>query len=323
MHESTHGLDCRRLLRTFRQNSILEMAHNSNYGKPYVTKTNNPIPFYWSTHHPDIDKTRESSYTNGIYYETNLSDRIIEIFEEKKKQGKEAIMLDVGGNIGWFSLLAAAHGATKVYTFEPNPINLVRFCESLQLNDWLRDDPHNDLVVPMPKGMSNEVGVQTLYRATSKNPGAFTFSKERFKSMVKKHIPNKDLSNYIVGEIQLDTLDHFAETMGWFETKPDITFFKLDVEGFEPQIVYGGKRFFQARMVEYFAFETKFKRMSSKDKYDMLEIIFNSGYDLYMYGGYKGPRQLVTRTYSDYKDLAADICSGKYAHNLLFRRRDV
>jgi FkbM family methyltransferase len=323
IHESTHGLDCRTFLRDFRHGLIPEMAQNPNYGKPYVTKTINPRPFYWSTHHPDIDKTRQSSYYKGNYYETQLSQRIIDIFEDKMKQGKEeAIMLDVGGNIGWFSLLAAAHGATKVYTFEPNPANLIRFCESLQLNDWLRDDPRQDLVVPMPKGVSNEVGIQTLYRADQENPGAFTFSKERFLNTVKKRIPEKELGKYIVGEIELDTLDHFAETMGWFESKPDITFFKLDVEGLEPQIVYGGKRFFQARLVEYFAFETKPKRMSSKDKYDMLNIIYNSGYDLYMHGGYKGPYHLITKTYNDYKDLAADICKGQYGHNLLFRRRE-
>lgn len=322
-HESTNGgLDCRAFLRDFRSNLIPEMAHNANYGKPFVTKTINPRPFYWSTHHPEIDKTRQTSYAKGNYYETQLSQRIIDIFEEKMKQGKEAIMLDVGGNIGWFSLLAAAHGATKVYTFEPNPANLIRFCESLQLNDWLRDDPRLDLVVPMPKGVSNEVGLQTLYRADQENPGAFTFSKERFLNTVKKRIPNKEMKKYIVGKIELETLDHFAETMGWFDSKPEITFFKLDVEGLEPQIVYGGERFFQARLVEYFAFETKPKRMSSKDKYDMLNIIFNSGYDLYMHGGYKGPYHLVTTTYKDYKDLAADICKGQYGHNLLFRRRD-
>jgi hypothetical protein len=75
-------------------------------------------------------------------------------------------------------------------------------------------------------------------------------------------------------------------------------------------------------MVEYFAFETKPKRMSSKDKYDMLNIIFNSGYDLYMHGGFSGPKNLVTTMYSDYKDLASDICQGKFEYNLLFRRRD-
>ena len=79
--------------------------------------------------------------------------------------GKESIFLDVGGNIGWFTLLAKAHGASKVYTFEPNPVNVVRVCESLKLNGW------EDDVDLMMVGVSDEDGKQPLFRVDVDNPG--------------------------------------------------------------------------------------------------------------------------------------------------------
>ena len=328
------ALDCKSYLQDYRTGMIKEMERSPGWEKSYVTRTITTKPFYWSTHSPDLDTVRASSFGKGQYYESKLSDRVQEAFDAKNAEGKESIFLDVGGNIGWFSLLAAAHGATKVYTFEPNPANLVRLCESLSLNDWLRDDRSKDTVMPIAKGVGDKVSTQKLYRSDENNPGSYSFSKERAVEQFKKG-NNKEKRRYtteekqkyldteagVVGEIDLITLDSFAESRGWFESKPSIAFFKLDVEGFEMPIIQGAKKLFKSRLVELFDMEMK-PNTPIKEKHAMLEVIFNSGYELYMQGWFKGPNNKVERKYTNYLDLAADITARKYGENLLFRRRE-
>jgi len=328
------ALDCKSYLQEYRTGMIKEMERSPGWEKSYVTRTITAKPFYWSTHSPNLDSVRASSFGKGEYYESKLSERVQEAFDAKHAEGKESIFLDVGGNIGWFSLLAASHGATKVYTFEPNPANLVRLCESLSLNDWLRDDRSKDTVMPIAKGVGDKVSTQKLYRSDENNPGSYSFSKERAVEQFKKG-NNKEKRRYtteekqkyldteagVVGEIDLITLDSFAESRGWFESKPSIAFFKLDVEGFEMPIIQGAKKLFKSRLVELFDMEMK-PNTPIKEKHAMLEVIFNSGYELYMQGWFKGPNNKVERKYTNYLDLAADITARKYGENLLFRRRE-
>ena len=91
-----------------------------NYKRTFATITSTDKPFYVATHDKEIDQVRSDIMKYSWYYERQLTARVVEIFEEKSAQRKESIMLDVGANIGWFSLVAVAHGAMKVYSFEPN-----------------------------------------------------------------------------------------------------------------------------------------------------------------------------------------------------------
>ena len=55
----------------------------------------------------------------------------------------------------------------------------------------------------------------------------------------------------------------------------------------------------------------------------MLEVIFNSGYELFMHGRFRGPNNKVEKKYTNYLDLlAADIRARTYGGNLLFRRHE-
>ncbi len=324
------GLDCKSFLQDYRNGKVKEMERAPGWEKSFVTRTITNKPFYWSLHNPDLDNARASSYQKGVYYEIELSGRIAEFFDAQHHaninvvgEKKESIFLDVGGNIGWYSLLAAAHGASKVYIFEPNPANLVRFCESLMLNDWLPDDRGQEKIIPIAKGVGKEVAKLTLWRAGESNPGSFSFSEE----LVSKFKSKTDMQeNGVVGEIDVITLDSFARSHGWLDdddlrnSKPSIGFFKLDVEGYEPQVIQGAKELFKSRIVENFAMEMK-SSMAPKDKRDIIEILFTSGYDLVIHGGWSGPNIPVEKKYDNHLDLSKDICDGKYKENLIFRVR--
>jgi len=232
-----------------------------------------------------------------------LTTIIAEVFEEKKKSGKKSIMLDVGANIGWFSLVAAAHGASKVYSFEPNLQNTIRLCESLALNGWL-----GDFVVPISKGVGMVEEERDLYAIDSTNPGSFSF--------------DKDAGNYnVVGTMKITTLDSFAERHGWFVSKPSIAFFKLDVEHFERQVIEGAEKLLKSGLIENIEMELT-PNHSEETKSKIVKHLFDGGYKFAMHGAWLGPSDIVTTNYTDWKDLVKDFQEEKYQENVLFRQKE-
>lgn len=314
--------DCLNLLKKFRSKELEAQVpryngnspvdgSNTTFHKSFVTiaNANTDRPFYVATHDHHIDFVRSQIFTKGLYYERRLTDRVVEVFQQKKQNHEDSIFLDVGANIGWFSLLAAANGATKVYSFEPNLQNTVRFCESLSLNGWsdssggYNDYDENVKVFPISKGVGNTEEEKSLY-AMDHNPGSYTF-------VEKKHRKK-------VGTFQITTLDAFAQRHGWFESRPSIGFFKLDVERFELEVLEGALELLKAQIVENIEFEIK-ENLADEVKSKMVQLLLEAGYELYMYGGYMGPGKKVDQVYTNWKSLAKDIQQKKYGENLLFR----
>jgi FkbM family methyltransferase len=71
-----------------------------------------------------------------IAQEGQYEPQVAQVFKSRLKQGMTFI--DVGANVGFFTLLAAhAVGrAGKVFAFEPNPINCLTLGKSLEANQW-------------------------------------------------------------------------------------------------------------------------------------------------------------------------------------------
>jgi len=297
------GTDCSKLLRKFRADEI-EVAKKEgdvHFRRSFVTLSKETLQsFYIATHDKGIDDQRAKIMKEQVYYERKLTDLIAATFNKKKTEGKESIFLDVGTNIGWFSLVAAAHGATKVYSFEPNLQNTIRFCESLSLNGW----SSGNLVTPIAKGVGNMEEVRKLYARWGTNPGSFTF----------KEIEGAK----VVGEMKITTLDLFAERHGWFESKPTIGFFKLDVEAFELEAIEGAKKLLSSHMIEMIAMELKPEYPAEK-KEKICQILFGAGYKFTMYGDWEGPSKSVNLKHSDCSRFAKDFQANKYGENVIFQ----
>ncbi|GFH47640.1 hypothetical protein CTEN210_04115 [Chaetoceros tenuissimus] len=308
--------DCRAVLKKFERQeieSINRHAYHKLFQRSISRLTWTPKPFYVATHHEKIDRVRADIIEYGEYYEKELTKRVIEIYEEKVLQNEKSIFLDVGGNIGWFSLVAAKHGASKVYTFEPNVMNTIRFCESLRLNDWLRDDPSKNFVYPITKGAGEkDEALQLMHTGQKKNPGSFSFQ-DTLGNGTEHTISDET--------IQVTTLDSFAERHGWFQHRPSIGLFKLDVELFELQVLRGARKLLSSGIVENIAMELKPKQ-TREDKEEILKILFEANFELYMHGKYKGPHLVVTKNYhSNWRDLLKDLDKSMYGENMMFRHR--
>lgn len=348
-------VDCTSLLQDFRNNAIANANDNDatprppplldiqdkRYEKAHITLTTTPHPFYVSLHPKELDPVRYSVFEARKYYESGLSQAISDVFDRKRIGNyheqqdtrtrssptersavkNRSIFLDVGANVGWFSLLAASHGA-QVYTFEPNIVNMVRYCESVVLNGWDVQQQQQQqrygsrYVVPYLKGVSDVHGVQqTFYAVDGTNPGSYSFSKNVVDIWNRKHASDAKE----IGSLTMVSLDVLAEEQGWLETRPSIGFLKIDVEGLEAAVIRGATKLLQGGMVENVAMELK-KEQKEEEKREIVRILYTAGYDLYKHGRYKGPVNSVRGgKYKTWEALADDIVNGVYAENVWFR----
>jgi FkbM family methyltransferase len=119
------------------------------------------------------------------------------------------IAIDIGANLGWYSVLLSkvSHAKAKIYSFEPDPFNYNLLDFNLQGNDCANVNPVN-------MGVSNEPGNLDLYLYPSKNRGRHSL------------IPNDDHQKVSVDVVCLNK--YFNDT-----NLEQLKFIKIDIEGFE------------------------------------------------------------------------------------------
>lgn len=156
-----------------------------------------------------ISYTRSGSaplaYWIGLYDYNNMR------FLQEILQKEGGAFIDVGANIGTYSLVASEISGVSVFSFEPHPLTVLQLRQNIQSN--------------------NRDNVFIIQKAVSEKCGEVFFS---------------DLSesalNHILGTIQRDngipieatTLDSYFQNRN-----ASLTYLKIDVEGFEPQVLLG------------------------------------------------------------------------------------
>lgn len=151
----------------------------------------------------------------GEYYEkglTTLFHQILSTYDtDTKTQKPPPLMLDIGMNIGWFSLYSRAHGH-DVAAFEPNPTMFKRVCESLEYNNW-GEYANDDTVSLWNYGLGTTPGKFNL--TTGNNPGGSSFHEERLAKKFRKKM-----------EVSVVTLDSIVIQEGWLDRQ--ISLMKVD-----------------------------------------------------------------------------------------------
>ena len=242
-------------------------------------------PKFWvSLHNKEFDSTRWDIMRSGHYYEKALSNAFVEVLKSTPAGSR---VLDVGGNIGFFTLLSAANGPVTVETFEPNPKNQLRMCESLLLNHWhseydtnfYGDPKHVSRVNLYPFGAGRSEGVFS-FEENDRNPGQGKFYEQQ-------GVPGSR-------SLQVLTLDNFARARGWFESRPDIAILKVDVEGMEYSVIEGAMELFQAKLVRNIFMEVSARTEKEMDvNKPSLVMLRKAGYKLHKVGGWRGPNKDV------------------------------
>jgi len=146
-----------------------------------------------------------------------------QLFKQAIKDGYTVI--DIGANIGYFSLLAAklVGNRGKVYAFEPEPRNYEAMLKNIGLNGY-------DNTVAVQKAVSNTAGMVKLYLANT-DVGAHTLRELHNHPAFKK----KQHGEFI--EVESVTLDEFFK-----DKEHRIDVIKMDCEGSEAAVISGADR---------------------------------------------------------------------------------
>jgi len=145
--------------------------------------------------------------SKGVHekYETKL-------FKDLIKPGM--VVVDIGANIGYYTLIAAklVESKGKVYAFEPEPNNYRLLIKNIEVNGY-------NNVIPIQKGVSNKPGKTKLFISKTVL-SSLSFSED--------NVPEK--KEFVM--VETITLEKFFE-----DSKVD--FIKMDTEGAEGLIIEG------------------------------------------------------------------------------------
>jgi FkbM family methyltransferase len=141
--------------------------------------------------------------------------------------GRQKIAVDVGGNIGQFTLTMAELGF-EVHSFEPIPGTYNRLAANVALNGALA-----------PKIHLNKCGL-------AGKAGTVRFAVNRFSPAKSKIVARDTASNATIEELPVDTLDAYCER----NAIDRVAFLKVDVEGFELEVLKGATRLLSERRVD-------------------------------------------------------------------------
>jgi FkbM family methyltransferase len=240
-----------------------------NEGRIYARQVSNKVnqTFYVSVHNEHYDEVRwESIFINGKYYEDLVHSRFLQILHNQPT----SLVIDVGANIGYYTLLSLSLGH-EVISFEINPANLMRICESLTINQW-KDG--RDAIL-FQNGVSDQDGV-ALQVIVPRNPGqAFMKPLEDKARAVDEVDPGDTTTNHAY--TTTISLDAFAQERGWLKRPGfSIVLLKLDVEGKEPAIIDGAQKLLQSGIIKNVL--TEFRRLGRSTIQKAIHTLIDAGF---------------------------------------------
>lgn len=173
---------------------------------------------------------------------------------------EEALVLDIGGNCGHFSLVFAEKIRSKnqnynIITFEPNP----RIFSYLQYN--LNQNPHlKDLVLLLNKAVGKEKGMLEL-QVPLRNSGAGSLVRNY------EHEPHQKFS------VDILSVDDYL-----LNNKLPVRFIKIDVENFELFVLQGA-----INTINYHkpAIYLEINRKDSDSRENIIQLLNGCGYNIY------------------------------------------
>lgn len=225
-----------------------------------------------------LDKKISQSSTIRCYTDSLLGELIyLEKFEEEETKFVSSylntgdIFIDVGANIGLFSLIASERVGLEghVYAFEPHPITCNRLMENVSINNFTS-------VSIIPKALSDKASILSFF--------SYKDRMDAFNSFAPI-LENYSYDKIDVEAIKLsDFLNELSENV-----RRKIKLVKIDVEGWEIPVLKGAIDFFSspnapAILVEFTENNAKVAGFSCQELYD---LGVNLGYTWHLIRGDK------------------------------------
>ena len=191
---------------------------------------------------------------NGVYGELDTK-----IIREEIHEGD--IVIDVGANIGYYTLIFAqlVGSSGKVFAFEPEPKNFEILRKNIEINNYQN-------IIAEQKIVSDESGMTKLFIAEQGIVG---------------HRINQQKSSQKFIEVESIILDNYIKKLN-LDNK--INFIKIDVEGSEPKVLEGAKEIMQkSNQLKIF---TEFNREAVEEygiePKEMIDLFYRNGFKIYL-----------------------------------------
>jgi len=155
-----------------------------------------------------------------------------ELFKQFTKKGMA--LVDIGANIGYFTLLASSLVGEKgkVFAFEPEPKNYSLLLKNIEINGFKN-------VVPLQEAVSNETGKLHLFVDKAESGGHSLFKSAAERGLI-------DSSSCIL--VDVVSLDEFFRELNF-----SVDIIKIDIQGAEPLALMGMRDTIKSNdVVKYF-----------------------------------------------------------------------
>ena len=218
----------------------------------------------------DQDKSMRKTFQA---YALNLTheERTTELFKKMVKEGDTIV--DIGANIGYFTLLSAklVGKKGKIYAFEPEPKNYNYLLKNIELNNI------GNTVLATQKAISDKTGKTKLY-ICEHDTGHHTINQPEGIKSYKPNTGNKE--SFI--EIDTVTLDDFLKDKNRL-----VNVVKIDAEGAEMLVILGmDKTIRQNQDIKLFVefFPLLIKKMGSSPEDFIKKFLEDYGFSIFIIG---------------------------------------
>jgi FkbM family methyltransferase len=169
------------------------------------------------------------------------------------------LFVDVGANVGSYSILAGACKGVNVLSFKPIPSTFFHLQKNIKLNS-----------------LDNQVIAMNIGLADQKGSRHFSLDLD-----IDNHVILNNEKNYPSIEIDVERMDDVLD-------KKCPTMIKIDVEGYETQVLEGAKKIINnPTLVAVIVELNKSGKKYGKDDNDIHELLISKGFDCFQYDPFK------------------------------------
>ncbi len=197
---------------------------------------------------------RDIYYKKGVYSEDYITSFLIH--EAGIKNGD--LVIDVGANIGWYSLVLSTEQRPEVLAFEPDNYNFSLLKDNIGMNELSNIHPFN-------LALSDKPGTQTFYLYKKYNLGRHSFIKQ--KNSINKV------------EVETARLDDFLKERGYGNRR--VRLIKMDIEGHEFSAATGAKETLLRTDYLLTEFTPALMNGANQDPMDYIRLLETSGFAIY------------------------------------------
>lgn len=194
---------------------------------------------------------------------------------------EEDIFVDVGANLGSYTILACAAIGSRGYAFEPIPKTYGRLVENIKLNDITQK------VQAFNKGIGD-----------NENKLFFTNNLDTINHVCLKDKNFNEIPEDSKIEIDVVSLDSFFSEVGHSDAP---MFIKIDVEGYETFVIRGLKQTLANQNLYAILIELNGSGLRyGFDESEILETLFDNGFKSFIYDPFSRSLRDLKKQKSDF-----------------------